>query len=308
MSTDNCKKFIEEFSINNNLPLKTTWKRTEIYKNNDLTFRKFENKEGDELLLSENLSGLVQLVQLEKNIPIPQEILDSHNSNKLLTELYKLCLNLAPYDENIELDSIFPLSSEAIRKYLLLNDDSYLIRELNNYYPSKDQDLDIGHAVMASLSYEDCGDIDKFKNNFINDTSSDNVGVLYDKENMYLYFLEKEGISFFKAVCGGDWEIPVQFLIYWSDKEKRLKGFFPKGEANIYNTKYNCAYGSEDQKINSSDFPTTQSYDNAINEAEKMSELINNQYDSLSEKSLKKSFKELKNIILNENLKNTMKP
>lgn len=308
MNSDNCKKFIEEISITNNLTLKTTWKRVEIYKNNDLTFKRFENKEGDELFLSENVNGLVQLVQLDKNVILPKDILEIHNSQKLLTELYKLCLDISPYNENIELDSTLPLSADAIRKYLLLNDDSYLKNELNNYHHLESTELDIGSSIMTSFSYDDFSNVDKLKNNFINDTSPENVGILYDKENMYFYFLKREGLSFFKAVCGGDWEIPVHFLIYWSEKEQRLKGFFPKGDSNTYNTKYNCAYGSEYEKINIDDFSNKESYKKAMNESEDMMALIDNQYDLLSKKALKNSFKELKNIIINEGLKNKFKP
>lgn len=62
MSTENCKKFIEELSIKEQLPLKTTWKRTEKYKESSFTMRKFENKEGDTLLISENSQGEFHLV------------------------------------------------------------------------------------------------------------------------------------------------------------------------------------------------------------------------------------------------------
>ena len=68
MSTENCKKFIEELSIKEHLPLKTTWKRTEKYKESSFTMRKFENKEGDTLLISENSQGEFHLVELDRNL------------------------------------------------------------------------------------------------------------------------------------------------------------------------------------------------------------------------------------------------
>lgn len=308
MSTENCKKFIEEISVEQNLPLKTTWKRIELYKDNHLTFRKFENKEGDEILLSESKDGIVQLVELEINIIVPESIKQANNSQKLLSELYKLCLDLSIHDENIEHESLNPLSPNAIRKYLLLGDDSYLQTELKDYTPSHEKDYHISHYVMASLAYEDYGLLEQFKSNFMNDTDSKNVGIDYDLENMMAYYCEKEGISFFKAVCGGDWELPVHFLIYWSPKEERLKGFFPRDDSNTYNTLYDCAYGSESNKINEEDFLNKESYDQAITDADTHMDKINDNFDNLSEKALKKAFKQMKKIIINESLQQSPKP
>ena len=68
MSTDNCKDFIEKLSINENLPLKTKWKRLKKYKEKDLIYRDFQNNEGDELTISEDKAGILNLVKLERNI------------------------------------------------------------------------------------------------------------------------------------------------------------------------------------------------------------------------------------------------
>lgn len=66
MSTDKCKDFIEKLSISENLPLKTKWKRLKKYKENDLIYREFENNEGDEIIISEDNLGTLNLVKLER--------------------------------------------------------------------------------------------------------------------------------------------------------------------------------------------------------------------------------------------------
>lgn len=312
MSTDNCKKFIEDLSIEHSLPLKTVWKRTERYKENDLIMRKFENKEGDELLISEDSTGTLKLVTLEYNIYLPEHIKETMSSNHLFSELYKTYLNLTSYshltEDELELDNLEPVSALSIRKYLLLNDDSFLKTDLDGFKPNKDDELNVGYKTLYQLSYAELENTPLAKNNFVNDTSSETVGIVYDKENMELYYHEKEGISFFKAICGGDWEVPIHFLVYWSETEGRLKGFFPKGEANIYNVAYGCAYGSEYEKVNESDFPNRAAYDKVMNEADNKLCSIDDNYQQVSDKALNKAFKEMKQIILNEHLSKKMKP
>ena len=50
------------------------------------------------------------------------------------------------------------------------------------------------------------------------------------------------GFHTFWVSAGGDWEIPINFLLYWGDN--RLRAYIPK-DGNIWNKKYKCAYGSE---------------------------------------------------------------
>lgn len=50
------------------------------------------------------------------------------------------------------------------------------------------------------------------------------------------------GFHTFWVSAGGDWEIPVNFMIYWGDN--RLRGYIPK-DGNVWDKKYKTAYGSE---------------------------------------------------------------
>ena len=50
------------------------------------------------------------------------------------------------------------------------------------------------------------------------------------------------GLSFLGIQAGGDWEIPVFFIIYWDGK--RLRGYVPNN-GNTFNEKTKAAYGNE---------------------------------------------------------------
>lgn len=312
MSLEHYKQFIELISLEHSLTLKTSWKRIDKFLENNLTFTKFENQQGDEILISEDNTGKLNLISVEKSVEIPAEIKKNLNSTTLFTAFYKLFLDVVStsesLEENLNLSEIQPLSPKAIRKYLLLQDDSYIQQELQDYKPSSKEDLQIGYELLSILSYDSQDNISIPVNNFVRETSSEHVGILYDKENMDLYYIEKEGISFFQAICGGDWEMPIQFLVYWSEADNRLKGFFPTGDANIYNIQYNCAYGSEEELSRESDFSSREAYDKAMNEADSLMNNINENYNVLLEKALNKAFKQIKKIIVEENLSKKIKP
>ena len=58
------------------------------------------------------------------------------------------------------------------------------------------------------------------------------------------------GLTFFGAWAGGDWEHPVFFIVYWDGK--RLRAYIPE-EGNPWNTDTNEAYGNayaEDDEVN----------------------------------------------------------
>lgn len=53
------------------------------------------------------------------------------------------------------------------------------------------------------------------------------------------------GMSFFGVIAGGDWEVPVYFIIYWDGK--KLRGYVPE-EGNPWNKKTKEAYGNNEKK------------------------------------------------------------
>lgn len=68
--------------------------------------------------------------------------------------------------------------------------------------------------------------------------------VSFDTENFTCNGFQTldNGFTFLGCSAGGDWEHPLFFIIYFDGK--KLRGYIPK-EGNTWNTKYNTAYGSE---------------------------------------------------------------
>ena len=84
-------------------------------------------------------------------------------------------------------------------------------------------------------------DISKVEFDFENCTCSYNDG--YNGcEIISGYHIAPNGLPFLGVVAGGDWEIPVFFMIYWDDKD--LRGYIPT-DGNTWNTDTKKAYGNE---------------------------------------------------------------
>ena len=54
------------------------------------------------------------------------------------------------------------------------------------------------------------------------------------------------GLPFLGISAGGDWEIPVFFIVYWDGK--KLRGYIPT-DGNMWNTDTKTAYGNDYDKI-----------------------------------------------------------
>lgn len=52
------------------------------------------------------------------------------------------------------------------------------------------------------------------------------------------------GMTFLGVYAGGDWEIPVFFIVYWDGK--KLRGYVPT-KGNRWNTTTKCAYGNDQE-------------------------------------------------------------
>lgn len=55
--------------------------------------------------------------------------------------------------------------------------------------------------------------------------------------------IHDNGMPYFGVVAGGDWEMPVFFIIYWSGTE--LRGYVPT-DGNVWNTDHKSAYGNNE--------------------------------------------------------------
>lgn len=53
------------------------------------------------------------------------------------------------------------------------------------------------------------------------------------------------GMSFFGYCAGGDWQMPVFFLVYWDGK--KLRGYVPY-QGNLWNKKTMAAYGDHPEE------------------------------------------------------------
>ncbi len=53
------------------------------------------------------------------------------------------------------------------------------------------------------------------------------------------------GFTYFGVCAGGDWEIPIFFIIYWDGK--KLRGYIPK-DGNTWNKTLKSAYGNNREK------------------------------------------------------------
>lgn len=58
------------------------------------------------------------------------------------------------------------------------------------------------------------------------------------------------GLNFFFCNAGGDWEYPICFIFYWDGKQ--MRGYIPS-DGNVWNRKYNSAYGSEEFETDDED-------------------------------------------------------
>jgi hypothetical protein len=294
MSTDDCKQFIDSIAEQNGFSKKEKWKRVRKYKENNKSYREFQNSNGDTIIIAEDATGKLSLVNIKKSSVLSEQIKKTLNKTKLYVELFKLYGNLFITEKRnnfLEVDDEY--FTKAFNKFKEDGDESLLEQYAQNYVPRYNE-VDEACNIVRELeedewSYERKG---KFSTNanFVADTMPKKVGVIYDKENICISYQEKEGISYFRMECGGDWECAVMSFIYWSEKEQRLKGFFPKGDGNVYNTLTNTAYGSE----NDSDLFD----EDKEEEYQEQMEKIDQNYDKYSTKAEEKGFQQLKDYIL----------
>lgn len=244
MSTDDCKKFIESICVENALKQNDKWKRVKKYKEGDLTLRDFQNTNGDVLVISETKDGSLAVYEVKKNIDLSPKLKATLNKENSLIGLFTSTIDGCK--GNIDFKNGFytdkrngGIAIEALEAYQNRKDDSLIRAEIKTSKIVTGDEIYCGYSAVQELEEYSEGI------NFVSELSPEKIGVLYDKENVIFTYEEKEGISYFLMQCGGDWEMTVMFYVYWSEKHKRLKGFFPVGDGNVYNQETKTAYGSE---------------------------------------------------------------
>lgn len=65
------------------------------------------------------------------------------------------------------------------------------------------------------------------------------------KDSLVGYHTLDNKLTFLGVVSGGDWEIPIFLIVYFSGKE--LRGYIPKN-GNTWNTINNSAFGNDEKK------------------------------------------------------------
>lgn len=147
--------------------------------------------------------------------------------------------NLSIFDFNIANVSISHKASNYLNRENLLGALSRISLKSDDYkevYPlSSNFEIKSGHIIIAELQFMD---------GFVNEAMKNSVS--FDTENKSMFYCQSEGFSYLRMELGGDWEMPVITFAYWSERNNRIKGFFPCGEGNVYNIVTNSAYTQED--------------------------------------------------------------
>lgn len=301
MSTENCKRYIKELSIEKGWPLDSKWKRIDRAKHGKGVVRTFENQYGqkaviyqyDDVYSLSNADGSLNTKKLEQ-LELPKQLKDTLSKEKLLKGMIKEAIQYPKVYEAFNYYYTKNNIKESMSSLIENNDWTLVNKEIKEYdFKTNDKyDLLIGDLVLHCIH-----------NNasFYDDISTENVGISYDMENLYAYFYEQEGVSYIKLEIGGDWEKPVHAMLYWSEKDQKMKGFFPLDKGNIYNSKEKTAYGSE---MDSGLSVRGLKYDSEeYNELEEQFEEINNKVEKHYKKMVKtadeEGFKQLKQHLMN---------
>ena len=115
---------------------------------------------------------------------------------------------------------------------------------------SKIEDAGGVYEIVYSSGGQVCKDLAKINVDFENVESFDSEDAythLPGLEAMEGYEMIGEGDSAFPVLwCagGGDWELPLVFIVY-IDEDGKLRGYIPS-DGNAYNHEKNAAYGNND--------------------------------------------------------------
>lgn len=106
---------------------------------------------------------------------------------------------------------------------------------LNNIKKKNDIDDEDSFYWIRDLMYE--GMFDKLQKDLSKvDIDFENFEI---KENIKM---SEKGFPYLEGICGGDWQIPIKFYIYWDGKD--LRGYIPT-KGNTFNSKTKEAFSCE---------------------------------------------------------------
>lgn len=307
MTSNDCKQYIVSISVENGFNLNDKWKRIKKYKENELIIREFENNSGDIISISEDKSVKLSLHSIVKNKIISNELINTLTKEKLLTEFFKIGIDYRKEDSDYSTDKEFiedledawwtdkengGISKNAIEEYIFNKNDSLMLADFKSIEYKLDNEIYVGNSIIKNLTYT------KKSPDFINDFSPEKTGIKYDKENVSVICRQNDGMSFLVVECGGDWECPIIAFVYWSEKDNKLKGFFPINDGNVYNTITKTAYGSEDDSEFT--FQSEEDYEKQMDKFELEKEKIEDNSDKIYDKAEKNGIKQFKDFLMIE--------
>lgn len=114
---------------------------------------------------------------------------------------------------------------------------------------------DLKNKIEKALNTDSCdGDITNLNKKVSKDLSkvkfdmenvTDAEGYAFGPKKLIGYQTLDNGLTFLGVAAGGDWEIPIFFMIYWDGES--LRGYIPTN-GNIWNTDTKQAYGNDEEK------------------------------------------------------------
>ena len=145
-------------------------------------------------------------------------------------------------------------------------------------YAKRTTDQELKDLILSKIEadkFPDCfgKDINKISFSFENYTlSGRNFSSYEDDTSTYDIHTLSNGLVYCLCSAGGDWEVPVSFILY-IDPSNRLRAYVPEN-GNVYNKKFKCAYGSEDNNQKPNDDHYDDKLDMQLFEADILNRII----------------------------------
>lgn len=145
------------------------------------------------------------------------------------------------YDFYLDVKPISVNATNLLSKNNLLAE---LNKDLAKYGYQPERAFNV-HYEVSNWNY--ISDVAKDDNNFYEDIMRSSFN--FNSENKELvYSVTQNGYAYIKVHLGDDNEFPIEAYVYWSERDKRLKGFVPCGKQQYYNYEEDRVYNSEDSE------------------------------------------------------------
>lgn len=106
-----------------------------------------------------------------------------------------------------------------------------------NFEPDEEMDASFVHELTSQIK------TDLKKVDFDSENVDFESGHSENMSEIIGYHSLENGLSFLGVHSGGDWEVPVFYIIYWDGK--KLRAYVPE-DGNLWNTDEKAAYGNNE--------------------------------------------------------------